>query len=272
MNNQPPRISIITIAFNNAADIEPTLQSVVNQDYPHIEYIVVDGASTDGTLEIVERYRNGIDRLISEPDDGMYDAINKGIAAATGEVIGLIHAGDRLYSADAISAIAKAFEDPDLEATYGHSVLVDPADRPVRVNPSKAFSRARIRFGWMPSHQSIYMRKDRFERYGAYRNDLGGSGDYEFFIRQFYRHPIRAKLIDKYLIRFALGGRSTTNYHQLLQRQKLHADCWRMNDLRPPFYLIPCKLARKVPQFARGLGARFKATHQPATSGQSSGQ
>ena len=272
MNNQPPRISIITIAFNNAADIEPTLQSVVNQDYPHIEYIVVDGASTDGTLEIVERYRNGIDRLISEPDDGMYDAINKGIAAATGEVIGLIHAGDRLYSADAISAIAKAFEDPDLEATYGHSVLVDPADRPVRVNPSKAFSRARIRFGWMPSHQSIYMRKERFERYGAYRNDLGGSGDYEFFIRQFYRHPIRAKLIDKYLIRFALGGRSTTNYHQLLQRQKLHASCWRMNGVRPPFYLIPCKLARKAPQFARGLAARLKTAHQPMPSGQSGGQ
>ena len=270
MTHPAPRISIITIAFNNATDIEPTLRSVVTQDYPAIEYIVVDGASSDGTLEIVKRYGNDIDQVISEPDEGMYDAINKGIAAATGDVIGLIHAGDRLYGTDVAGAIAKAFENPDLEATYGHSVLVNQADQPVRVNPSKPFSRARIRFGWMPSHQSIYMRRERFERYGAYRNDLGGSGDYEFFIRQFYRHPIRTKLIDKYLIRFSLGGRSTTNYHKILQRQQLHADCWRMNDLRPPFYLIPCKLARKAPQFMRGLAARFTTSHQPAASSQSS--
>jgi len=256
-----PRISIITIAFNNADDIEPTLKSVVGQDYPYVEHIVVDGASTDGTLDIIQRYRDSINRLISEPDAGMYDAINKGIAAATGDVIGLLHAGDRLYGPDAISAIASAFDDPNLEATYGHSVLVDTSDRPVRVNPSKVFSRGLIRRGWMPSHQSIYMRRERFERYGAYRNDLGGSGDYEFFIRQFYRHRIRARLIDKYLIRFALGGRSTTNYHQLWQRQKLHANCWRMNDIRPPAYLIPCKLARKIPQFTRGLVARLTESH-----------
>lgn len=268
--NDKPRISIITIAFNNAADIEPTLQSVIEQDYPDIEYIVVDGASTDGTLEIVDRYRDNIDRMISEPDNGMYEAINKGVAEATGDVIGLIHAGDRLYSADSARAIARAYEDPDLEATYGHSVLVNQADRPIRVNPSKPFSRSRIRFGWMPSHQSIYMRRERFERYGAYRTDLGGSADYEFFIRQFYRHPIRAKLIDKYLIRFALGGCSTTNYHQLPQRQKLHAHCWRMNGLHPPFYLIPCKLVRKAPQFVRGLGARLAGSHKPATPKSSS--
>ena len=260
-----PRISIITIAYNNACDIEPTLQSVISQDYPHIEYIVVDGASTDGTLEVLKRYRDKIDKLISEPDHGMYEAINKGIQAATGDVVGLMHAGDRLYSADSITAIAQAFEAPEVEATYGHSVLVDAEDRPIRINPSRPFSRARIRRGWMPSHQSIYMRKERFEKHGAYRVDLGGSGDYEFFIRQFYRHPIRARLIDKYLIRFALGGMSTTNYHRLWRRQQIHANCWRLNGLKPPTYLIPLKLGRKIPQFIRALRARISRRHHGST-------
>ncbi|TVQ41238.1 MAG: glycosyltransferase, partial [Wenzhouxiangella sp.] len=257
-----PKISIVTIAFNNVADIEPTIRSVIEQDYPNIEYIVVDGASTDGTVDIIKRHESDIDRLISEPDDGMYEAINKGLKEATGDVVGLIHAGDRLYSSDTIGAIAAAFEDPLLEASYGHSVLVNAADHPVRVNPSRPFSRSRIQRGWMPSHQSIYMRRERIERYGAYRVDLGGSGDYEFFIRQFYAHPIRARLIDKYLIRFSLGGQSTTNYHRLWRRQKVHAACWRINDIKPPAYLIPCKLARKIPQFVRGLAARLTASHQ----------
>ena len=252
-----PRISIITIAYNNACDIEPTLQSVISQDYPHIEYIVVDGASTDGTLEVIKRYREKIDKLISEPDHGMYEAINKGIQAATGDVVGLMHAGDRLYSPDVITHIAEAFQDPDLDAIYGHSVLVDSNDRPVRVNRSRPFSRRRIRHGWMPSHQSIYMRKERLDRYGLYRTDLGGSGDYEFFIRHFYRYRPNVRLLDRYIVRFSLGGQSTTGYRHLLRRQRTHVNCWRINDLRPSLMLVPLKLARKVPQFVSGVYRRF---------------
>ena len=255
--SQPVPISIITIAYNNVQDIEPTLQSVISQDYAHIEYIVVDGASSDGTLDVIKRYRDKIDKLISEPDGGMYEAINKGIRLASGDVVGLIHAGDRLYSPDVITHIAEAFQDPDLDAIYGHSVLVDSNDRPVRVNRSRPFSRRRIRHGWMPSHQSIYMRKERFDRYGLYRSDLGGSGDYEFFIRHFYRHRPNARLLDQYIVRFSLGGQSTTGYRHLLRRQRTHVNCWRLNELRPPLMLVPLKLARKAPQFIRGLYRRF---------------
>ena len=255
--SRPPRVSIITIAYNNARDIEPTLQSVISQNYPHIEYIVVDGASTDGTLGVIKGYREKIDKLISEPDGGMYEAINKGIRLASGDVVGLIHAGDRLFSPDVIMDIAGAFQDPDLDAIYGHSVLVDSNDRPVRVNRSRPFSRRSIRHGWMPSHQSIYMRKERFDRYGLYRSDLGGSGDYEFFIRHFYRHRLNARLLDQYIVRFSLGGQSTTGYRHLLRRQRTHVNCWRLNELRPPLMLVPLKLARKAPQFIRGLYRRF---------------
>lgn len=254
-------VSIITIAYNNVCDIEPTLQSVISQDYPYIEYIVVDGASTDGTLEVINRYRHEIDQLISERDGGMYEAINKGIKAATGDVIGLIHAGDQLFKKDVVTLIAQAFQDNELDAVYGHSILVDSRDRPVRVNRSRPFSRRSIRQGWMPSHQSIYMRKERFDMYGLYRTDLGGSGDYEFFIRQFYRYRPNARLLDHYIVRFSLGGQSTTGYRQLLRRQRTHVNCWRLNDLRPPLMLIPLKLARKVPQFISGVYRRLNTVN-----------
>jgi len=251
-----PCISIITISFNNEADIEPTLQSVALQDYPNIEYIVVDGASTDGTLEIIDRYRNVIDKVISESDDGMYEAINKGIKIARGEIIGLIHAGDRLYSSNIVSCIAEQFDTQDIEAIYGHSVHVDSNDHVVRVNRSPTFSRGVIRRGWMPSHQSIYMKKSLIDQNGDYRTDLGGNGDYEFFIRHFYKFPIRVVRLNEFVIRFALGGSSTTSYHRIFHRQKIHADCWRLNGLSPPALLIPLKLARKVPQFIRGFMRR----------------
>jgi glycosyltransferase involved in cell wall biosynthesis len=255
--NKHYKVSLITIAYDNVADIESTLLSVASQDYPNIEYIVVDGASTDGTHDVIRKHEAAIDRFISEPDDGMYDAINKGIRLASGDIVGLIHAGDRLYSHDVISQIVNAFQDQDLEATYGHSVLVDANDRPVRVNRSKAFSRARIRRGWMPSHQSIYLRRELFERNGLYRTDLGGSGDYEFFIRYFYKHQVKARLIDMSIVRFSLGGQSTSNYLRLMERQAIHRNCWNLNQLQPPIMLIPFKLARKVPQFFQGLWLRM---------------
>lgn len=241
-------------------DIEPTLQSVISQDYPNIEYIVVDGASTDGTLDIIKRHQANIALVISEPDNGMYEAINKGIAAASGDIVGLIHAGDRLYGNGVISTIAGSFKSIDIEAIYGHSVLVDSSDRVVRVNRSPEFNKAHIRRGWMPSHQSIYMHRQRLLKFGAYRNDLGGSGDYEFFIRHFYRYPMQAKLLDEYIVRFSLGGMSTTNYRLLLRRQSIHAKCWTLNGLMPPRLLIPLKLMRKVSQFVHGLGHRFGIT------------
>ena len=254
-----PRISIITIAFNNVTDIEPTLRSVIEQDYPGIEYIVVDGASTDGTLGIIERYREGIDQMMSAPDNGMYEAINRGIKLATGDIVGLIHAGDRLYSNDIVGRIAEKFRQQQIEAIYGYSVLVDSSDRVVRVNRSPEFSRGAIRRGWMPSHQSIYMRKSVISQNGDYRTDLGQNGDYEFFVRHFYKHSIRVARLDDFVVRFALGGSSTTNYRRVFHRQRIHADCWRINELDPPVYLIPFKLVRKVPQFIRGFVRRAES-------------
>lgn len=187
------KTSIITISHNNEKDIRPTLESVVKQTYPNIEYIVVDGASNDNTLKIIQEYGSRITKLISEPDKNLYDAINKGIKMASGDVVGLIHAGDRLYNNQVIEIVARHFQESEIDLSYGHSKIVNQNDTPVRINKSPEYNRSLIRRGWMPSHQSIYVKRDLFEQYGYYRTDLGGAGDYEWFIRYFYANTLRVK-------------------------------------------------------------------------------
>ncbi len=251
--NDSLKISIITIAYNNASDIEPTLRSVSEQTYENIEYIVVDGASTDGTLDIIDRYRDSIDVLISEPDDGMYDAINKGIKRSTGDVVGLIHAGDRLHDKDVVGKIAAHFVNNDIDAMYGYSRIVDRSGNLRMINISPEYSKFRIRMGWMPSHMSIYLRRECFEKFGYYRNDLGGSGDYELFLRHFYFNDMKVKLLKEYIILFTLGGRSTRSFRVKLASQKVHRRCWALNGRRAPLLMTPLKMCRKFPQIFRGL-------------------
>jgi glycosyltransferase len=249
MNN--PKISIITICFNNEKDIRATIESVINQTYYNIEYIVVDGASTDNSLKIIKEYENRISKFISEPDNGMYDAINKGIKMASGTIIGLIHAGDSLYNTLVIEKIASHFIQNDIDISYGHSKIVNQKDKPVRINKSPEFNRSLIRLGWMPSHQSIYLRKKLFEKLGYYRTDLGGIGDYEWFIRYFYLNDLQIKRLDEFIVKFSLGGRSTKNYSNKLKKssKEITKDCWRLNDLNPPWGIVYKKWIRKPQQF-----------------------
>lgn len=252
------KISIISIAYNNEKDIKGTLESVINQDYKDIEYIVVDRASTDKTLDIVKSYGNKIAKIISEPDNGIYDAINKGIKQATGDVVGLIHAGDRLYDKSVLSSIASHFENNDIDASYGHSVIVNSNDQPVRINKSPEFKKSLFKKGWMPSHQSIYIKREIFDRLGYYRLDIEGSGDYEFVLRYMYFNDIKIKRLDRFIIKFSMGGTSTSNYARIIRTQKVHIKCWELNGESPPFYMVPLKLGRKIPQFAKAFMKKIK--------------
>lgn len=249
-----PKVSIVTIAFNNEEDIRPTIESVISQTYDNIEYIVVDGQSTDGTLKIIQEYATDIDRIISEPDEGMYDAINKGIKSATGDVIGLIHAGDSLYENDTIHKIAQHFEqNPGIDGMYGNSKIVDRYGEVRMINVGKEYSKMRIEEGWMPSHQSIYLKSEVFKNYGLYRNDLGGAGDYELFIRFFYCQDLEIKFLNEYIIYFTLGGRSTKSILSKLKSQKTHLKCWKLNGVKPPKTLILRKIIRKFPMIFKAL-------------------
>lgn len=247
------KISIITICYNNEQEIRATIESVVSQTYNDIEYIIVDGASKDNSLSIINEYKDKIAVVISEPDHGMYEALNKGFKRATGDVIGMIHAGDRLHNEHVIEKIAKFYENHDVDMTYGHSEIVDADDVPKRINKSPEFNRGLIRRGWMPSHQSIYCKKKVFETAGYYRNDLGGGGDYEWFVRSFYKYGEKFNIarIDEYIIRFSLGGQSTKSYSQKFTKK--HFDyiykCWELNGLTPPFGIVWWMFGRKIRQF-----------------------
>lgn len=246
-----PKISIVTICFNNEQDIRHTIESVINQTYKNIEYIIIDGASTDSSLDIIYEYKKNIYKIISEPDKNLYDAINKGIRIASGDIIGLIHAGDKLYNSKVIEKIANHFMTNDIDIIYGHSILVNKEGIPVRINKSPAYRKTRIRRGWMPSHQSIYLKTKLINEVGDYNIDLHPSSDYEFFLRYFYFNDFKIKRLDEFIIKFAIGGRSTRNYLNNLKAQRQHIQCWIVNGEKPPITLIPLKLMRKPIQFIR---------------------
>jgi len=247
------KISIVTICYNNEHDIRSTLESVVNQTYPNIEYIIKDGASKDGTLRIVNEYKDHIAKIISAPDKGLYDAINTGIQAATGNVVGLIHAGDRLHDNEVVADIAKFFEENNVDVMYGHSRIIDADGKTKRLNRSPEYSKRLVRWGWMPSHQSIYVKHGLFEKYGYYTQNVGGSGDYEWFVKYFYKHAdeLSIKRNERFVIKFSLGGQSTKNMASRMQKKNrdILKQCWINNGLKPPFALPYKKFFWTLRQF-----------------------
>lgn len=244
------RVSIITICYNNEKDIRDTLESVINQSYSNIEYIVVDGASKDASLSIINEYKDNIHLLISEPDNGIYDAINKGIKAATGDIVGLIHAGDKLHDIDTIEKIANFHIENKIDISYGHSKIIDANGKIRRINRSPNYSRSLIRRGWMPSHQSIYCKRELFNKYGYYNTEIGWAADYEWFIRMFYVQRLIIKRIDLYVLKFSLGGTSTNSYKSRFtknHKQMIHK-CWSVNNTNPPSGIVYWQLFRKIKQ------------------------
>ena len=243
------KISIITICYNNETEIADTIESVLSQTYPAIEYIVIDGASKDNTLKIANRYADKISKIISEPDRGIYDAINKGIRAATGEVLGLIHAGDALYDTTVIEKIANHFKTHDIEAMYGHSkIFTADGQKVVRVNKSPEYRDELFKRGWFPSHQSFYAKRKLFERFGDYNLKYRIAADYELLFRFMFLHKIKVKRLDEFIVKFKLGGTSTKSIRNIIRLNQECAQAWKDNGLRIPFYTIPLKLGRKINQ------------------------
>jgi glycosyltransferase len=245
------KISIITICRNNEKDIRPTIESVINQTYSDIEYIIVDGLSQDKTLEIIHEYRDKITKIISEPDKGLYDAINKGINAATGDIVGLIHAGDRLYDKFIIEKMAKYFIENKVDAIYGHSKIINAKKEVVRINESPQFKQSLFKQGWFPSHQSFYAKRALFQKYGLYNLKYKIAADYELLLRFLYFNDVKVSLLDEFIVSFSLGGTSTKNIKNILKLNKECADAWKDNGEAIPFYTIPMKLLRKIPQFIK---------------------
>ena len=246
---QEPRISIITVAFNAQNTIERCINSVLRQKFKNFEYIIIDGGSTDNTCKIISNYRNNIDVFISEPDNGIYDAMNKGIALATGDVVGTVNADDFYADDDVLNSIAKVFAEQDTSILYGDLDYVDQSDKIIRKWRSGTYSRGMFNWGWMPPHPTFYCKKILFDRLGAYKLDYGSAGDYELMLRFIHLNNNNAYYLNKVLIKMVIGGVSNKSLTNRVQAMRFDLKAMRDNNIRLPMVTILFKPLRKLAQF-----------------------
>lgn len=230
------KISIITVSLNNADTIEETIKSVAAQDYGDIEYIVVDGKSTDGTVDIVKKSQGVISRWVSETDKGLFDALNKGIRMATGEVVGLIHADDVFADRDVVSLVAEKMEMEKADVVWGDLVYVDRNDtsKVVRYWKSSPYDEGKFELGWMPPHTTFFARKRLFEECGYYKLDFGYAADYELMLRFIKVCGAKTAYIPKILVKMRVGGvsdRSLKNLKFIIKNNLLAYRAWKENGL-----------------------------------------
>ena len=217
------KISIITVTYNRVYVIREAIEGVLRQKNKNYEYIIVDGASKDNTLEVLKEYEpkfEGRMRWISEPDKGLYDAINKGVKMATGDVVGIINSDDYFHRDDVFDLVAQAFNDNHTDAIYGDERVVDETGKPLYYDSCKYFRTWMYRIGLMPGHESFYAKKSLFEKYGYYKTDYKITADFELMLRFAYINRVKMKYINEDLLSFRTGGIST----QLSQKMLLHKE------------------------------------------------
>lgn len=245
------KVTLITVCRNAAAVIGASLDSVFAQTHADLEVIVIDGASTDGTQEVLQPYRDKLAYYVSEPDKGIYDAMNKGLRAATGEVIGFVNAGDLLMTPKVIAQVVEAFQRAHVDAVYGDIIMVDEHDihKVHRTWLSGTYHRANFRKGWMPPHVGTFIRKSAYDRFGHFNTDLRIAADYEILLRMLYKHEIRTIHLREVLVRFRLGGMSNGSVKHILKANREVRASWGLNGLQAPPLLVTRKLWSKVMQF-----------------------
>jgi glycosyltransferase involved in cell wall biosynthesis len=244
-------ISVITVSYNSAETIADTIKSVSSQDYNNFEYIVIDGGSSDGTQDMVRSFGNKISKFVSEPDNGIYDAINKGIRIASGDIIGILNSDDFFCSNDILKIVARNFEDNEIDAIYGDVQFVDKTNtsRIVRYYSSAHFNPDKFRFGFMPAHPSFYARRELFEKFGYYKTDYKIAADYELLIRFLNVNGIKSRYVNMPFVSMRRGGVSNRSFlsNIILNKEILRA-C-RENGLKTNYLYIYFKYFRKIFEF-----------------------
>ncbi|MBN9351747.1 MAG: glycosyltransferase [Chitinophagaceae bacterium] len=247
------RVSIITVCLNSEKYLSDCIESVRNQSYHDIEYIVIDGGSTDKTLEIINRNLHVISRFKCEPDRGMYDAINKGIRMATGDIIGVLNSDDIFASADSISNIVDCFQLNETDSVYGDLVYVSPENTEsiTRFWKGKEFRRFRFKFGWMPAHPTFYIRRDLIQEHGLYENHFYTAADYEFMARYLYRHRCSATYLDEIIVKMRCGGLSNGSLKRRLRANRRDYLAMKKNHIPFPFLVSVLKPLSKIHQYKK---------------------
>jgi glycosyltransferase involved in cell wall biosynthesis len=244
------KVSIITITYNSEATLRDTIESVVNQSYHDIEYIIIDGKSTDGTLAIVNSYGDKITKVVSEKDKGLYDALNKGIAMATGDIIGLIHSDDFYTNTLVIEHVVKSLQDNDADGVYADLYYVDKNDtnRIFRKWKSGNYRHGMFVNGWMPPHPTFFVKRSVYEKFGSFNLSLVSAADYELMLRFIHKHKIKLSYLPEFVIKMRVGGKSNVSIKNRLRANNEDRKAWKMNGLNPRFYTLYAKPLRKIIQ------------------------
>lgn len=245
------KISIITTCYNREATIRASIESVLSQDYDDIEYIIVDGASTDKTLDIINEYKNRITTIVSEPDSGMYEALNKGLRLATGDVVGLVHSDDVLYSNTIISEIVTRFKETAADFLYGDGIFVSPTNgnKVIRKWIGGTYRLWKVRNGWLPLHTSCYVSKRIIDLKGLYNETYRIASDSDFLLRLLMPGDLNVTYLNKYIIKMRMGGLSTDKSRRReiwLEDEKIYSS----HGLSPSLSKIE-KVIWKLPQFIK---------------------
>lgn len=243
-------ISIVTAVYNRSATIGQAIASVRTQTHPPVEHVIQDGGSTDGTLEAISAAGHPGLHLVSEPDDGIYDAINRGIARATGEVIGLVHSDDFLAAPDILSRVADAFGDPAVDAVYGNLDYISASDekRIVRRWRSEPFDPRLLARGWMPPHPTLFLRREVFDRHGVYDTSFSISADYDAILRWFGSPGFRAVHIPEVFVKMRLGGESNRSLGRIARKSAEDLRALHLNGVGG-LPTLAMKNLRKIGQF-----------------------
>ena len=211
------KVSLITIAYNSAETIEDTIKSIVAQDYSNIEYIIIDGGSTDNTLSIVDKFKDSITTIISEPDKGIYDAMNKGVQNATGDIVGILNSDDIYADNKVVSRIVEAIGNKD--SIYADLVYVDRdnTDKVTRYWKSGKYRKGIFKKGWMPPHPTFFIKKSCYDQYGTYNLQLKSAADYELMLRMLHKHNISVAYLPEVITKMRVGGQSNATLLNRIQ-------------------------------------------------------
>lgn len=246
-----PKVSVITVSYNSSGTISDTIKSVLSQTYPDIEYIVIDGSSTDGTIDVIGSFGSKVTKCISEPDKGIYDAINKGIRLSTGDIVGILNSDDSFYNKDVIQTVATTFLEDNTEAIFGDIVFVDPVrtSKIVRYYSSEKFNPNKFKFGFMPAHPSFYVKRDLFEKFGYYKIDYKIAADFELLVRFLFINQIHYKYIQMPFVSMRRGGVSNRSVlsNITLNREILRA-C-KENGIKTNYFNVYSKYVTKIFEF-----------------------
>jgi glycosyltransferase involved in cell wall biosynthesis len=244
------KISVITATFNSASTIRDTLDCVRRQDHPEVEHIIIDGKSTDDTLIIVSGFPH-VTKVVSEKDKGIYDAMNKGIGFATGDIIGILNSDDLYIDHTVLSDVAQAFADPAVMTVYADLQFIDAGDinRIRRTWVAGPFKKKNFYYGWMPPHPTFFVRKEVYRHAGLFSTELRSAADYELMLRILLKYGFSTRYLPRVMVKMRVGGMSNASLNNRLRANKEDRLAWKLNGLKPNFFTLYLKPLRKIHQF-----------------------